>query len=102
MTPEEIHSKYKIAYDGDIQGCCLLIADEIQQSIGGEIVAGELTWYGGSCRRKHWWVVKDEKIIDPMGEELLSCEEYPGRVEIHRDRIIFESVLPNYEQWRVR
>lgn len=97
----DIHLKYFRRYDGDVQGCCPLIADEIQQAIGGEVVAGELTWYGGSCRRTHWWVEKDGQTIDPMGDWLLRHEEYPGREEKHRDRAIFDRILPQYEQWRV-
>jgi hypothetical protein len=101
FTAEMIHEKYKAAYGQNIQGCCLLIADEIQQTVGGEVVAGELTWYGGSCRRTHWWVEKDGTVIDPMGDEFLSTEEYTGREEAHRDRTIFDGVLPQYEQWRI-
>lgn len=97
-----IYQKYVQAYNSEIQGCCLLIADEIQKQIGGDVVAGELTWYGGSCRRTHWWVEKDGRIIDPMGDEFLRHEEYTGRLEHHRDRTIFENLLPQYEQWRIR
>lgn len=96
----EIYEKYKKAYDGEVQGCCLLIADEILKNIGGEIVAGYLTWYGGSCRRSHWWVEKDNQIIDPMGDEFLKYEDYPGRKEVHRNLDIFRKNLLNYEQWR--
>lgn len=96
-----IYAKYKRAYGDELQGCCLLIADEIQQSIGGDVVAGELTWYGGSCVRSHWWVEKDGEIFDPMGDEMLSYETAPGRKEIHRDISVFQSLLSNYEQWRV-
>jgi hypothetical protein len=85
FTAEMIHEKYKAAYGTNLQGCCLLIADEIADTVGGEVVAGELTWYGGSCRRTHWWVEK----------------EYTGRLEAHRDRGIFDSVLPQYERWRI-
>lgn len=101
FTAEMIHEKYKAAYGANLQGCCLLIADEISDTVGGEVVAGELTWYGGSCRRTHWWVEKDGKTIDPMGDEFLSGEEYTGRIEAHRDRTIFDSVLPQYERWRI-
>lgn len=97
----DIFEKYKAAYGENLQGCCLLIADEIAAITGGKVVAGELTWYGGSCRRGHWWVEKDGQVIDPMGDEVLSHEEYTGRVEVHRDRSIFDSVLPQYERWRV-
>jgi hypothetical protein len=58
-TVQDIHAKYTAAYGSNLQGCCPLIADEIQRAVGGDVVAGELTWYGGSCRRTHWWVEKD-------------------------------------------
>lgn len=101
MTPEQIFQKYHKRYDGETQGCCPLIADEIVRQHGGEVVAGELTWLGGACRRTHWWVEKDGKVIDPMGDYLLSFEDFPGRVELHRDRHQFDAILPRYEQWRV-
>jgi hypothetical protein len=101
MTPERIFRKYHDAYNGETQGCCPLIADEIQRAIGGEVVAGELTWYGGSCRRTHWWVVKDGTVIDPMGDYLLSFEEGTGREEAHRNRATFDAILPRYERWRI-
>ena len=100
-SPEAIWRKYHERYDGETQGCCPLIADEIQRAIGGEVVAGELTWYGGACRRTHWWVVKDGQIIDPMGEDFLRGEEASGREEIHRDEAMFRRILPDYERWRV-
>ena len=100
-TPTEVYAKYKAAYDGEVQGCCLLIADEIQKVFGGKVVAGYLTWYGGSCRRGHWWVVKEEEVLDPMGDEFLSFEVAPGRVVEHEDRDIFDSLLPQYERWRI-
>lgn len=101
MDLYSIFNKYKSEYGSDLQGCCLLIADEIIKAIGGEAVAGELTWYSGSCRRTHWWVEKDGIIIDPMGEELLSYELSTGRVEIHRDQELFYQLLPRYERWRL-
>jgi hypothetical protein len=101
MTPEAIFRRYHEHYHGETQGCCPLIADEIQRRFGGEVVAGELTWNGGSCRRTHWWVEKDGKVIDPMGDYFLSFEEYPGRVEIHRERDQFDTILPSYERWRL-
>ena len=102
MTPEvrAIYDRYKAVWGDNLQGCCLLIADEIQRAIGGGVVAGELTWYGGSCRRSHWWVSKDGSVIDPMGDELLSYEECPGRDEHHRDSAMFARLLPQYERWR--
>ncbi len=109
MTPaeaagiaEEITAKYAAVYGrSNLQGCCLLIADEIAERTGGELVAGYLTWYGGSCRRTHWWVVLGEQLLDPMGEEFLAGETYPGRIESHRDPVLFRSLLPAYERWRI-
>jgi hypothetical protein len=98
---EMIFEKYRGAYGNHLQGCCLLLADEIQRAVGGDVVAGELTWLGGACRRTHWWVEKDGAIIDPMGDYVLSFEDYPGRREVHRDKTIFDSLLPLYEQWRI-
>jgi hypothetical protein len=98
---QDIHAKYAAAYGSNLQGCCLLIAYEIQKAIGGDVVAGELTWYGGSCRRTHWWVEKDGQVIDPMGDELLRTEEATGRSEAHRDYEVFEMLLPQYARWRI-
>lgn len=96
-----IYKKYHDAYDGDTQGCSPLIADEIQRAIGGEVVAGELTWNAGNGKCTHWWVVKDGEVIDPMGDHILSYEDYPDRKEIHRDRAEFDAILPRYEHWRL-
>jgi hypothetical protein len=101
MTPSDIFEKYRAFYNGETQGCCPLIADEIQRAIGGEVVAGALTWYGGTCKRAHWWVVKDGAVIDPMGDYMLSFEQAPGREEYHRDRSQFDAILPRYERWRI-
>ena len=96
-----VYDKYVKHYDGEIQGCCLLIADEIQRALGGELVAGYLTWCGGSCRRSHWWVELGGKTIDPMGDHLLSYEDYPGRQEEHRNQELFMELLQQYEIWRI-
>lgn len=97
-----IHAKYVRAYDGEIQGCCPVIADDIQRAVGGEVVAGYLTFFGGSQRRSHWWVQKNGVTLDPMGDALIAHpDDYGGREEEHRDRGIFERILPQYEQWRV-
>ena len=99
---QNIYEKYRSAYGENLQGCCLLLAEEIQQAVGGEVVAGKLTWYGGTCRRTHWWVEKDGEIFDPMGEAFLSTEIATGRVEVHRDSSILASLLPKYERWRIQ
>jgi len=100
-TALDVFDLYRAAYGSSTQGCCLLIADQIQRAIGGEVVAGELTWYGRSCRRSHWWVVKDGEVIDPMGDDFLSTEEATERIEAHRDRNIFDALLARYEKYRV-
>lgn len=97
-----VHQKYVRHYDGEIQGCCPLIADEIQREVGGEVVAGEITFYGGTQRRTHWWVDLGGVTLDPMGDDMMSCpEDFAERIEVHRDRSIFDAILPKYEQWRV-
>lgn len=96
-----IYARYTAVYGPRPQGCCPLIADEIAAATGGEVVAGELTWFGGSCRRTHWWVELDGEVIDPMGDDILDGEEATGRHEIHRDRGEFEAVLSRYEHWRL-
>ena len=100
---EAVFRKYHEHYKGEVQGCCMLIADEIRQQVRGlELVAGYLTWYGGACRRSHWWLRRGEMIIDPMGDDFLKGEQCPGRQMVHRDAdVIFESILPRYEQYRV-
>lgn len=96
-----VFQKYHRHYDGEIQGCCLLIADEIQRAIGGEVIAGYIAIYGGSVQRTHWWVDFHGKRIDPMGHNAFDDRDFPEWVEVHRDRAIFESLLPGYEQWRL-
>lgn len=100
MTPHEIYQKYYDRYDGEIQGCCPLIADEIQRAVGGDVVAGEIRLYGAATGRTHWWVEKDGETLDPMGDAMMDPRDYPERVEIHRDRAIFDAILLRYEQWR--
>lgn len=101
-TAASIYRRYVDRYDGEIQGCCPLIADEIQLAIGGEIVAGEITFFGRTQRRTHWWVDLGGVTFDPMGDEMMSDpRDFAERVEIHRDRAIFDAILPQYEQWRV-
>lgn len=99
---DSIYRKYHDHYDGEIQGCCPLIADEISCATGGAVVAGEITFFGGSQRRTHWWVDLRGVILDPMGDAMMTePRDYAERVEIHRDRAIFDAILPQYEQWRI-
>lgn len=67
LIAHEIFERYRTHYGGEAQGCCLLIADEVQRAVGGELVAGELV-YPGSNRRTHWWVEKNGVTLDPMGD----------------------------------
>lgn len=46
QTSETIFKKYHSAFDDDVQGACIVIADEIQKAIGGECVAGYLCMCG--------------------------------------------------------
>jgi len=100
-TAQAIYRKYYTHYDGEIQGCCPLIADEICRATGAVPVAGEITFYGGGVRRTHWWAEKDGVILDPMGDAIMDPRDYPERVEIHRDAGVFAQILPLYEQWRL-
>ncbi len=103
MSAQSIYLKYHTAYDGEIQGCCPLIADEIQREVGGEVVAGEIVLHGAGLRRTHWWVEHEGVTLDPMGDDLMSHPlDYGERVEIHRDRRIFDAILPQYEKWRLK
>lgn len=94
----EVFDRYKKAYGGEIQGLCLIIADETQKTIGGDVVAGYL-WMCG-IQRPHWWVEKDGTIYDFMGDEYQKELNF-HRSEEHRNKDIFESVLPRYERYRL-
>lgn len=93
--------KYRLAYGGDLQGLCLVVADEVRKVVGGQVVAGYLCWYGGSCRRSHWWVEAHGAVVDPIGDEFLEAEVATWREEVHRDAGVFASVLPRYEKYRL-
>jgi hypothetical protein len=96
---QAILKRYAKHWDGEIQGCCILIADEIHRAIGGEIVAGWLVWAGGN-RRSHWWVEKDGVTFDPMGDWMFAPEDYMHHEEEHRDVSVFHRIIGDYEQWR--
>jgi hypothetical protein len=95
----EIYGAYKHRYDGEVQGCCPVIASDIINRIGGVAVAGRLRL--GGNERTHWWVDLDGVTIDPMGDDFISHEDFFERVEVHRNQAIFVSILPRYEQWRI-
>ncbi len=98
----EIFERYKKkcgGYIGDMQGLCLIIADETQKMIGGEVVAGFLMMNGG--QRSHWWVEKEGIVYDFMGDVYQKTEFNFHRKEEHRNKEIFESLLPRYEKYRL-
>jgi hypothetical protein len=97
---EAVYQKYNSHYDGEIQGCCMLIADEIAEQVNGIRTAGYLLWSGG--QRSHWWVEKQGKVFDPMGDELLKQERAGRRKIEHQDIYHFRAILPQYERWRIR
>ncbi len=49
---QEIYNRYCKAFDGDVQGACIIIADEIRHAINGTPVAGFLCMCG--IERPHW------------------------------------------------
>ncbi len=98
MDAQEIFDRYKKSYNNEMQGLCLIIADETQKAIGGDIVAGYLCMCG--IQRPHWWVEKNGIIYDFMGD-VYKKEINFHRKEEHRNREIFESLLPRYEHYRL-
>jgi len=93
-----IFKHYYDVYGGEVQGCCPVIADDIQKAIGGEIVLGYLHF--ATTKRSHWWVEKEGVVYDPMGDEY-SNEPCFRREEIHRDNMEILKILPCYEQYRL-
>ena len=93
-----IYRKYLEYYDNEAQGCCPVIADTIQKTIGGKIICGYLNFNTG--RREHWWVEKDGIVHDSMGDEYVN---EPGfrRIEVHRNITEMNKILPEYEQYRI-
>jgi len=79
------YEEYKLLYGGNIQGLCEKLAKTIQSKIGGTKTAGYITWYGGSCRRSHWWIEKNGIVIDPMGDDRLGDELGYTHEKIHQD-----------------
>lgn len=98
LKAKEIFDRYKQSYDGEMQGLCLIISDETQKSIGGEVVAGFLCMCG--IQRPHWWVEKEGNVYDFMGEEYKNEINF-HRQEEHRNKEIFESLLPRYDRYRL-
>lgn len=103
MTNEEkivsdIYTKYHNFYDGDVQGTCSVIADDIVNAIGGVAIAGFIDYR--TSERSHWWVEKDGKIFDPMTDDKFYPNKYT-RKEVHRDQAILKRVLKHYEHYRV-
>lgn len=99
LIAREIFERYKKAFDNEMQGLCLIISDETQKAIGGEVVAGFLCMCG--IKRSHWWVeIENGKVIDFMGNEYKNEIGFHRREE-HRNKSIFESLLPKYEHYRL-
>lgn len=97
-----IFERYRDHHSGDLRGAFIVIADEIQQAIGGVCVAGQLFWKPG-VRVTHWWVEKNGVVYDPMGGHVLSDKTEPkGRHEVHRDRAVFDIVIQKFEPWRIK
>lgn len=97
---QAIFHKYIAYFDGEIQNCSPLIADEICNATGATPVAGEIT--RGTQRRAHWWAELNSLTLDPMGDALVAnTEDCAQRVEIHRNATVFNDILPYCEPWRV-
>lgn len=95
---QEIYDRYNDHYDGDTQGCCVVIAMEIAKTIGGECVAGYIDYRYG--QRSHWWVEKDGEIVDPMAQHYFAKDPYT-HVEVHRDVSEFLKCYENYRQYEI-
>lgn len=76
-----IYTKYTSLY-GFPQGFCGQIAAEIQQKLGGDLVAGYLRFR--THDREHWWVDVGGNIVDPMSDDLMATDPHV-HIEIHRD-----------------
>jgi len=95
---QEIYNRYHSAFDGDTQGACIIIADEIRQAINGTPIAGFLCMCG--IERPHWWIEKDGITIDPMGDRYKDEINFHRR-EAHRSLEEFNTILPRYEKYRL-
>lgn len=97
-TADLIYKKYYDRYDGDVQGTCMLIAQQIAEAINGEVVAGIIKSKGRE--RTHWWSEKAGVVYDPMTDDKFYPDEYI-RKELHRSEEVLSKILPHYEQYRV-
>lgn len=52
--------------EGESRGACKIIAKMIASRINGNVVCGYIRMLQGDAQ--HWWVEKDNKIIDPLAE----------------------------------
>ena len=93
VIAQEIYERYKDMYGSNTQGLCAYIAKDIINAIGGIPTAGYITWFGGSCRREHWWVEKNGLIIDPMGDDRLGNEVGYRHEKVHQDLGVFMQML---------
>lgn len=68
--------------EGESRGACQTIAKIIANKIGGKVVKGYVRMRQGDAQ--HWWVEKEEKIIDPLAEMWMDKPFiYIKRVEIN-------------------
>lgn len=95
----QLYVRYREVYGGEVQGLCLILADEIAAATGGVVVAGHIEYGGGS--RTHWWVEVERDVVDPMGDDLFGGEPVYAHVEEHRDPAVFRNLLSRYEQFRL-
>ena len=95
----QIYARYREAYGGEVQGLCLILADEIAAVTGGVVVAGYVEYGGGS--RSHWWVEVERDVVDPMGDDLFGEEPVYVHVEEHRQPAVFRNLLSRYEHFRL-
>jgi hypothetical protein len=78
-----VYNHFKEANDNCVpQGWCGQIAEAIQKHLGGELVAGYLSFRG--FRRMHWWLELNGHIIDPMSDDYMPTDPHEHE-EVHRD-----------------
>jgi len=77
---QSVYFKYNGMCGGFPAGRCKDIAKEIQKYVGGKIIAGLV---GSGVQ--HFWVKKDEEIIDPMYENEIHQECYIFKAEKEND-----------------
>lgn len=95
-----ITMKYYRKYDGELQGLCSLIAQDIIDKIGGVPIAGYIK-YGSGNKRTHWWVDFMGVRIDPIVGIMFNTNDYPKHVEVHRDWKLFKKEVADKKAYRI-